>query len=294
MKLIPISLVTLPILVALNYTSAADFEKILRHEYPDQNVEKAILESDTGSIKMQPSTTGRDEVVGTMKTVAGAQAKADAIFNNSRIEFLEPEPGVVRTIIKSEKSGWDWVRFWKKFPKVDVLMLIPDGLELNISSGAGDITGNDLTAKIKVATGAGDIDLNDIKGSLKIATGAGDVELRRFEGSLSAATGAGDLVANGSFSEFSISTGAGDVRLMVDNPISANSSISTGAGDIQVALPVGSSFDLGADVGFGEITCRFDIVDTDPDKKSFRGIYNEGTTRVRLSTGFGDIFVDRR
>ena len=294
MKSSPITILSLLSLIALNCTHGADFEKILRHEFPATGIDKAILETDSGKIKLEKSTTGRVEMVVTMKTTTNRQDKADLIFANSRVEFLQPETGVAKTVIKSEKSGWDWIKFWKKYPQVDVLMRVPEGIELNIASGAGDIAGNNVNAQVRIATGAGDVDLNDLKGSLKIATGAGDVELRRFEGKLSAATGAGDFDASGSFSEFSISTGAGDVHLLVDNPISANSSVSTGAGDIQVSLPVGSSFDLGADVGFGEIVCQFDIVDTDPDKKSFRGIYNEGSTRVRLSTGFGDIFIGRR
>lgn len=282
------------LLIALNCSIAADFEKILQHEFASAGLEKAILESDSGKIRLEQSATGRVEVAVTMKTSTNTQEKANAIFDNCRVEFLDEGDGVVRAVIKSEKSGWDWLKFWKKFPSVDILYRVPEGIVLNIASGAGQISGENLSAEIKIATGAGDVDLNGLKGSLKIATGAGDVELRRFEGKLSAATGAGDFDANGTFSEFSVSSGAGDINLLVDNPVSGNSSISTGAGDIQISLPVGSSFDLGADVGFGEISCEFDIVDTDPDKKSFRGTYNEGSTRIRLSTGFGDIFVGRR
>ena len=281
-------------LAAANSSIAADFEKVLRHEFPIENPAKIVVEADIGDLELVPSETGMVHVDVLLKISTNSDRKANAAFNAVNAEFLQPEEGTARINVRSNRSGMDWLKFWRKYPDVEVTLMVPEGVVLKIATGAGDVTGGGFSAETSIATGAGDVDITDLNGSISIATGAGDVDLKGFEGSLSAATGAGDFNGSGNFSEFSISTGKGDVELLTDNPVSSNSSVSTGMGDISVGLPVGSSFDLHADVGFGDIATNFDIVDTDPDDKKFRGSYNEGSVKLRFSTGFGDVRIVRR
>lgn len=281
-------------ILCVHFSYAADYEKILRHQFPLENASKIVVEADTGDVQLIPSETGIITVDVLMNVSANNQNTADRAFDKILAEFLQPKDGQARVNVRSNRTGISWLQFWKKYPDVKVRIHVPDDIELVVATGAGDVAGTGLSANAKIATGAGDVELDRFHGSINIATGAGDIQLVKFHGTVSAATGAGDFAADGNLQEFSVSTGKGDVQLLVDNPVSANSSVSTGMGDITVGLPVGSSFELLADVGFGDISTDFDIVDTDPEEKSFRGTYNEGSVKLRFSTGFGDFRLFRR
>lgn len=123
---------------------------------------------------------------------------------------------------------------------------IPDGLEINVNSGSGDITASGLKMELKANSGSADINFSNMSGESSVNTGSGEVEVDGFEGDFSVNTGSGDIRLSDSKGHIKINAGSGNIRLSDSN---ADFSINTGSGDISardVVIAGNSSFNSGS------------------------------------------------
>jgi len=123
---------------------------------------------------------------------------------------------------------------------------IPDGMEIDVNSGSGDITASDLKMELKSNSGSGDIIFSNMTGETSVNTGSGEVEVDGFEGNFSVNTGSGDIRLDVSKGKININAGSGDIRLTGSN---ADFSVNTGSGDISardVVIAGNSSFNSGS------------------------------------------------
>ncbi len=141
----------------------------------------------------------------------------------------------------------------------DFFVTVPFGVEVEVSTGAGDVKVADMRAGVWIDTGAGDVDLERLSGRrLEVDTGSGDVQGRRL-----------------SVEKVRLDTGAGDVdAVWSDAPGSLL--VDTGAGDVDLSLPHGD-YDIDVDTGVGKV----DIQGLGRDSAS--------PHRVRVDTGAGDV-----
>ena len=128
-----------------------------------------------------------------------------------------------KLIIKEKFEGQNHSG-WSKWT-----ITIPDGLEVTVNSGSGDLTIGNLKLEIKTNSGSGDMDLSDTSGDVTINTGSGDVEINTQDGEISVNTGSGDVWITSGKGNVKINTGSGDIRIVNSN---ADFSINTGSGDI--------------------------------------------------------------
>lgn len=127
----------------------------------------------------------------------------------------------------------------------------------------------------------------------KLFTGAGDVNLKNTEGALNISTGAGDVrVDNGSLTGKSvISTGAGKIGMDVNIKNADEVRASTGAGGISLTVPADSGCNLQVSTGVGKLSgSMLGSVKGNSVKRALNG----GGIPVTMSTGVGDIRVDKR
>lgn len=132
------------------------------------------------------------------------------------------------------------------------------GGELTFDTGSGNVTGGSIRASRLIAdTGSGDVKLDDVRADRITAdTGSGNVEL--------------GLVT--SPSDILVDVGSGDVRIRVPDDFGATVEIDTGSGGIHTGLPI-----------------QVDEVDED----RLRGTIGNGSARLRIDTGSGDVRIEQ-
>ncbi len=117
---------------------------------------------------------------------------------------------------------------------VDVALLVPSGMALDIETGSGDVSLTGTDAGATVETGSGDVALVCVAGELAVTTGAGDIA-----GSC--------LQSTALFAE----TGGGDVALAWTGPVH-DAQVHTGTGDVLLGVLYGD-YDLDLFTGSGDI-----------------------------------------
>jgi DUF4097 and DUF4098 domain-containing protein YvlB len=125
-------------------------------------------------------------------------------------------------------------------------LTIPDGLDLHITSGSGNMEAADLKFTAKMNTGSGDYSWRNITGESSINTGSGKIELDAYQGDLRLNSGSGDIRISKSQGDLHANTGSGDISISgTRGGVFAN----TGSGDIraqEVALTSKGMFNSGS------------------------------------------------
>lgn len=129
-------------------------------------------------------------------------------------------------------------------------------IELTSNSGSGDVEGQALSGEITTNAGSGDVNLNDFDGELKVNAGSGNVELDNSNGSFKVNLGSGDVQASDVQGGFSINVGSGDIELD-DVIIADRSSFNAGSGDVEVSLAGDLQSDISVNSGSGDAKLDF-------------------------------------
>jgi hypothetical protein len=125
---------------------------------------------------------------------------------------------------------------------VDITATLPSGVPVDLHTGSGDVTIDDMLGTLSLHTGSGDIEGWDLGGADLVAdTGSGDVDLGVADPAerVQVHTGSGDValdVPSGSY-DLRIETGSGDRAFhAVTNDAAAPGTIeiTTGSGDVTV------------------------------------------------------------
>src|SRR5262249_16191006 len=87
-------------------------------------------------------------------------------------------------------------------------------LPLSATTGAGNITLENISADPRGRSGSGDLKINPVKGVLNAETGSGNIRAQEVAGEIIANTGSGDLEMHQSGAgDVKVETGSGNVRL---------------------------------------------------------------------------------
>lgn len=116
-------------------------------------------------------------------------------------------------------------------PHMDIKVVVPKQLLLDINDGSGDILVSDINAAVTINDGSGDLSMNNILGNLTIIDGSGELSLNKITGDINIEDGSGDISVMDVMGNAIITDGSGD--LMVHN-ISGVVSIDDGSGDIDI------------------------------------------------------------
>ena len=173
-------------------------------------------------------------------------------------------------------------------------LTLPDGVDLAVNTGSGNIEVSDLNLNLTSSTGSGNLDFKNVKGKINGTTGSGDVELENFNGTLRANTGSGNIKVGNSKGDISLNCGSGDLSLsdsqaaMAVNTgsgsidgrsitINGKSSFNTGSGNAEIILAATPKYDLSINSGSGDA-----VLD-------FNGNEIKGEIVMRASKQHGDI-----
>lgn len=228
-----------------------------------ENAEKLVLNNNAGNIKVKKSENSQIKVEADKKVRGASQNDKNTVLENMNIA-IERDGTVLRIVAETnnKRDFWDWLKDeFKAFQvTIDYTISLPEGI-----------------TTIEITTGAGNIDVDDLSAELKLDTGAGNIDIDKVIG-----LGSNDL-----------STGAGNISFDGNIDDIESFKASTGAGNIDFEIPEDSRMSLKANSGIGVLTGSFIKKDSNI-KLSFDGDINGGGPKVELSSGVGNIDVDKK
>ncbi|HZY81746.1 MAG TPA: DUF4097 family beta strand repeat-containing protein [Cyclobacteriaceae bacterium] len=151
---------------------------------------------------------------------------------------------------------------------------VPDGIEIDFSTGSGNLAVNGLTINVDARTGSGDIQLAEIKGDIDASTGSGNIEMNEYVGRAKLNTGSGTAEVSEAEGELDLNCGSGNIRLSQckayfrvntgSGSINAEKitlsdigRFNTGSGRAKVTLAATPKFDIAVNSGSGDAELNF-------------------------------------
>lgn len=151
---------------------------------------------------------------------------------------------------------------------------VPDHIEIQFTTGSGNVEASDLSFNLKATTGSGNYTFNRLSGDLTLNTGSGNIDLDGVTGTIEATTGSGHFRVSKSSGELTLTTGSGSHKLgdskavfrvttgsgnITGNDISitGSSSFTTGSGNTEVVLAAAPQFDISLASGSGDAVLDF-------------------------------------
>lgn len=161
---------------------------------------------------------------------------------------------------------------------IDLLLVVHEGVRVEVHSGAGNVQVHDTVADVVVETGAGDVELARLSGRVEADTGAGAIALQHCSGEAYLDTGTGAVSGVGLSSPVvQVESGAGEVDLQMTAAFQ-RVDVEVGTGDVRVEVPAGA-YALDVDTGAGDV--------------DLAGVTDDATAASVISahTGAGDVLV---
>ena len=186
--------------------------------------------------------------------------------------------------------------------------------ELLVDGHSVPITASGTKGTLVLDVGSGPVKVSGAEGSLNVDTGSGPVEVSGFRGGeLSIDTGSGGVTGSElQASEIQIDTGSGDIQLTaVTSPVLMletgsgsvgadlrgpvrELAVETGSGDISVRAPASLAAEVEIETASGGIETDFELQVTRHSRDHVVGQIGNGTGRVAIETGSGDVRLLKR
>jgi hypothetical protein len=186
--------------------------------------------------------------------------------------------------------------------------------ELLVDGHSAPITASGTKGTLVLDVGSGPVKVSGAEGTLNVDTGSGPVEVSGFRGGeLSIDTGSGGVTGSElQASEIQIDTGSGDIVLTaVTSPVLAletgsgsveadlrgpvrELAVETGSGDISVRAPASLAAEVEIETASGGIETDFELQVTRHSRDHVVGQIGDGTGRVAIETGSGDVRLLKR
>ena len=211
----------------------------------------------------------------------------------------------------------------------DVVVRVPKGFDVGVWLGVGEVTVRNVDGTIAVDVSAADVTASGVRGTLSMDTGSGDVQVTDVEGTVNLDAGSGDLTVdnvrgdallvdggsgnvtgrNVRVRRASFDLGSGDTRLtdvsaedlMVDTGSGSvdltlvssvrQMTLDTGSGDVTLRVPASFGATLEVDTGSGDLDTDLPLTVTRKSRTSLVGKLGDGSGRVRVETGSGDVRI---
>jgi DUF4097 and DUF4098 domain-containing protein YvlB len=148
--------------------------------------------------------------------------------------------------------------------------------------------------KVNLRTGDGRIDLAGFKGEMDLHSGDGTETLDNVDGKLHASTSDGHIRANGRFDELELKTGDGplDVRAANGSSMTSGWRLETGDGSVTLEVPATLAADLDLHTGDGHIDLEMPVTTEGQLRQNeVRGKLNGGGRLMVIRTGDGSIHL---
>jgi len=154
---------------------------------------------------------------------------------------------------------------------------------LQVSTGMGDVTVDQVVGAADVATGSGAVRIGTIDGPAVIKNSNGDTWVGSVGGDLRARAANGDVSVDRADASVQARSANGDIRVL--DAARGSVSVETSVGAVEIGIRDGSAAWLDVSTGFGRVSTSLTTADV-PDPAG-------NTVNVHARTQHGDILVRR-
>jgi hypothetical protein len=205
------------------------------------------------------------------------------------------------TVMSPREGGvFDLPIFGRSKDAVDVVVDVPSGTALRLSTFSADVRVHGRAGGADIAAGSADIAVDHVGGDLRVRygsgtcrvrtvsgdvesrSGSGDAEFGTVAGSLRAGCGSGELRADSVGGDVRFRSGSGGAAL---GAVHRDVDLASGSGAMAIGIPAGRSAQLNITTGSGEVTSELPIEGVATSKSR--------PVSIRVRTGSGDIRLFR-
>jgi DUF4097 and DUF4098 domain-containing protein YvlB len=170
----------------------------LHKEFPGGTNPSLKIENISGEIKIE-SHKENQIIIDAFKVVeADDSGEAEKLADQIEIVIEKHEEKLeIKTQYPSSKSRSFWDRVfssdWKSSGYVDYRIIVPEKINLDVSSVSGEVKISNITGKVKASSTSGDLWIKRITGALNLETTSGDMEISMIEGDVTVSGTSSDL-----------------------------------------------------------------------------------------------------
>ena len=168
------------------------------------------IEAGSGSLEVS-GVSGADEiaVTATIQVPDRDADKASKIIESDLVLTLEKREDTA--VLKAYFED----KFWRRgeSPSIELLVQMPDNLNLAVDDGSGSISVSDISGAIEVEDGSGSITMTNVGGEVQIDDGSGSILADDVGGDLSIDDGSGAIKVRGVTGSVIIDDGSGSINV---------------------------------------------------------------------------------
>jgi hypothetical protein len=144
-------------------------------------------------------------------------------------------------------------------PRATLRVALPKAATLELKSGDGSITVEDVTGAVTLQSGDGSLIGTRLAGDVRARTDDGSIRLREMTGRIDAETLDGSITVNGTLTHLRAKTGDGAVRIGAEagSALAEDWHVETGDGAVEVRLPPGLAVVVDASTADGVIRSNY-------------------------------------
>jgi hypothetical protein len=134
--------------------------------------------------------------------------------------------------------------------RIEWYITMPDNMDVNLTTGSGNVNVSGLTIDLKSINGSGNFDISNVKGLVRTNTGSGNIDIENFEGEFKGNTGSGNADIRDFTGEIVVNCGSGNIDIKNANA-EVNANVGSGSIDVDDFILAGES---GFNSGSGNVT----------------------------------------
>ena len=259
--------------------SETGFEHERREEFVADRPISAVIVTRSGDVTVRASSHGEVSVAVGTNRASGAD-----LLERAAIRFDAARATLEVDTIPQGARGVKRVEWFTTSSDLDVVLTLPEGSDLQVTTVSGDTLVGATLGDVKVTSASGDVRATEALEEFDVRTASGDVTAGTVRKRLRCRVASGDVVAHAAAST-EIASASGDVVLTSEGP--GELSVNSASGDVTVHVARGVSVDVTGKTISGSLRSEIDLDgeggDASSDELSF----------IKVNTVSGDILIDR-
>ncbi|MGD9902683.1 MAG: DUF4097 domain-containing protein [Vicinamibacterales bacterium] len=237
-----------------------------------------------------------------VEVVVEKQAQDEGLLQQITVEKAQ-EGGQIRLRVTGPRSSRsDGVMIGVTYsPRARLRVAVPRSTALDLRSGDGSITVEEIDGVATLRTDDGTIVASRLTGAVTARTDDGGIRFREITGKVDVETGDGSVVVNGTFTALRAKTGDGSVRIAVESGsrVDEDWHVETRDGSVEIRLPDAVDVVVDAVTSDGSVRSNYPGLtverrdDDERSRRELRASLGAGGHTLRVRTGDGSIRFER-
>ncbi len=208
------------------------FETTKTLNLPVQGVSRLDVRTGSGSLTVM----GRDGLtaIEVRAEIAVRRVRDENMekYIKDHVELTLEKKGDIAVLVGRVRDDGRFFRFGGD-DRIDVTVLVPKTLALDVDDGSGGIVVEDLAAAVRIDDASGEVVVRNIEGDLEIDDGSGGIDVRDVTGNVSVDDGSGEILLRRVGGTVTVDDGSGGIDIEdVEKDIRL---ISTGSGSVSIS-----------------------------------------------------------